>query len=111
MATLEEYFAKNRYSAKYHLGDRIRGIWNNIPFSGTVAIDSVVYEGEKPHITVFLDLPVCHDGSVHTIIKIKHSDIIKDKFTKDKNGKSKVNGSKSSKKDNSGVKRSTPKSA
>jgi hypothetical protein len=95
MATLKEYFEKNRYSAKYHLGDRIRGFWNKIPFSGTVAIDSVVYEGEKPHITVFLDLPIKYENTIHTIINIKHSDIIKDKIisVKDKNGKSKKSGS------------------
>ena len=42
MASLAEYFEKNRYKPKYFLGDRVFGYWNKIPFIGTVGNDTVI---------------------------------------------------------------------
>jgi hypothetical protein len=77
MASLAEYFEKNRYKPKYFIGDRVRGLWNGIPFSGTVGNDSVVIESEGPRISVFLDLPIKYDGKFHNLIFVKHKDINK----------------------------------
>lgn len=75
MPSLAEYFAANRYSGKYNIGDRIIGKWNKIPFVGTVGNDSVVNETEGPRISVHLDLPIKIDGVVHNFIKVTHKDV------------------------------------
>ena len=75
MSTLSEYFRENRYHFKYHLGDRVRGIWNGIPFTGSVAIDTKVYEDEEPHVLVFSDLPIMLDEITYTLIKCTHDQI------------------------------------
>jgi len=75
MSNLAEYFAKNRYQAKYNLGDRIIGKWNKIPFVGTVGNDTLISEIEGPRISVHLDLPIKYDGKVYTLIIVKHKDI------------------------------------
>jgi hypothetical protein len=77
MASLAEYFEKNRYKPKYFIGDRVHGHWNKIPFRGTVGNDSLVSEEEGPKISIFLDLPIKHDGKLHNIIHVKHKDILK----------------------------------
>lgn len=74
---MSDYFAKNRYQCKYHLGDRVRGTWNNIPFTGSVAIDTVVEDGAHPIVIIFSDLPILFDGVQYTLIKSKHDDITK----------------------------------
>lgn len=75
MASLSEYFAANRYKPKYFLGDRVRGIWNDIPFTGSVAIDTQVYEGQDPVVMVFLDLPLQHAGSTITLLRCTHEQV------------------------------------
>lgn len=75
MVSLAEYFAANRYTGKYNIGDRIIGKWNKIPFVGTVGNDSVVNDIEGPQISVHLDLPIKVDGTVHNFIKVKHKDV------------------------------------
>lgn len=68
--TLAEYFAQNRYAGKYHLGDRVEGKYKKIPFVGSVGTDSVRFEGEEPHVTVTLDLPLLHDGQIHNVLRV-----------------------------------------
>lgn len=76
MNKMSEYFSKNRYHCQYHLGDRVRGIWNGIPFTGSVQIDTLVDEYEGPYVIVYSDLPIKDDtGAFRTMIKIAHSDI------------------------------------
>ena len=72
---LAEYFAKNRYVAKYSIGDRIIGKWNDIPFVGSVGNDTVISEIEGPRISVHLDLPIKFGEVVHTVIIVKHKDV------------------------------------
>ena len=62
MASLAEYFAKNRYSPKYQFGQRVYGVWNKVPFIGTVYGDSVISELQGPRLTIQLDLPIIVDG-------------------------------------------------
>ena len=68
--TLAEYFAQNRYNAKYQIGDRVEGKFNKIPFVGSVGTDSVRNDSEEPHVTVTLDLPLCYKGKVHNILRV-----------------------------------------
>lgn len=68
MPSLNDYFSKNRYKPKWFLGDRVEGKWNNIPFVGTVAIDSKIFENIEPRVVVFVDLPILHDGTIYSII-------------------------------------------
>lgn len=75
MASLAEYFEKNRYKPKYFLGDRVFGYWNKIPFIGTVGNDTVISEIEGPRISVFLDLPIKYKDKVYTVVIVKHKDV------------------------------------
>lgn len=72
---LAEYFSKNRYQAKWLIGDRVEGKWNKIPFVGTVANDHLVNEEEGPKVSVFLDLPILYKNEVYTIITLKPKDL------------------------------------
>lgn len=75
MPSLAEYFDKVTYKPKYQIGDKVRGIWNNIPFSGTVQIDNMIDTYDGPFIIVYADLPLKHNDTVYTYLKIKHEDI------------------------------------
>lgn len=76
MGNLAEYFAKNRYQAKYQIGDRVFGYFNKIPFVGTVGNDRVVSEEQGPHLTVHLDLPLKYKDRVYTLLlDVKHRDV------------------------------------
>lgn len=76
MPNLADYFAKNSYTAQYHIGDRIRGIWCGAPFAGSVAIDTLLDEDAGPYIIVNLDLPLKLDGVWYNMLKVQHSDLI-----------------------------------
>jgi hypothetical protein len=73
--TLADYFAQNRYQAKYQIGDRVIGQWNKIPFVGTVGNDTLINEKEGPHVTIHVDLPIMFDNKLHNVIIVKHKDI------------------------------------
>jgi hypothetical protein len=68
MGTLAEYFEKNRPRPVWHMGDRVFGRWNKIPFIGTVGNDNMVSETEGPRVSVFLDLPIRYKDQTHNII-------------------------------------------
>jgi hypothetical protein len=70
MTSLTKYFEKTGYKAKYHLGDRVSGEWNSVPFIGTVAIDELVSLEEGPFVRIFLDLPIVYNGEIYNTIKI-----------------------------------------
>ena len=72
MASLKEYFEKNRYQPKYEFGTRVFGRWNKIPFIGTVYGDSVVSDEQGPKLTIHLDLPLQYNNTVKTIIVDTH---------------------------------------
>lgn len=77
MANQTDYFNKVKYWPAYFLGDRVFGKWNKIPFIGTVGNDTVINEVEGPRISIHLDLPIKHKGTVHNYIFVKHKDIKK----------------------------------
>lgn len=68
MPSLAQYFEANRYKAKWHIGDRVTGKWNQIPFVGSVGNDTLINESEGPRVSVHLDLPITHKNQTHTII-------------------------------------------
>jgi hypothetical protein len=72
---LAEYFAANRYMGKWQLGDRVEGKWNGIPFVGSVGNDSVTNNEIGPQVSIHLDLPIKHKGTIHNYIKVKPKDI------------------------------------
>ena len=39
MGNISDYFESTAYQPEYHIGDRITGKWNKIPFMGTVGND------------------------------------------------------------------------
>jgi len=73
--SLAEYFLKNRYQAKYQMGDRVIGKYKRIPFVGTVGNDTEISQLEGPRVSVHLDLPLKSDGKIHNILFVKHRDI------------------------------------
>ena len=75
MASLAEYFAKERYQPKYEFGTRVFGKWNKIPFIGTIYGDSVISELEGPRLTIDLDLPIKFENKVYTRIIDTHKNV------------------------------------
>lgn len=75
MASLAEYFAKNRPQAVWHIGDRVFGHWNKIPFVGSVGCDNMISELEGPRVSIHLDLPIKYKDKVYNIIFVKQKDI------------------------------------
>ena len=74
---LAEYFEQHRYKAKYDIGDRIFGYWNNIPFIGTVGNDTVINEQVGPQLSIHLDLPISYENVIRTVIIAKHKEFKK----------------------------------
>lgn len=76
MSTLTDYFIKNAYKPRYHIGDRVFGRWNKIPFVGTVGNDRNKIGGDpNPEVTIHLDLPIMFDDKINNIVIVKHKDI------------------------------------
>jgi hypothetical protein len=75
MANYREYFERVGYKPRYLIGDRVRGVYNKIPFVGTVGNDTLVSLEEGPRVTVHLDLPMRLTDSVKTVIIVAHKDI------------------------------------
>ena len=76
MTNLTEYYAKRAYIPKYHLGDRVFGYWNKIPFIGTVGVDRIISENKKPEVVIMLDLPIIDkDKKINKTIIVTHEDI------------------------------------
>jgi hypothetical protein len=76
MSNVIEYFKKVSYKHTLNMGDRVRGVWQGVPFTGSVAIDTMVDTDVGPYVMVFLDLPIKLENSYHSIIKVIHSDLI-----------------------------------
>jgi hypothetical protein len=75
MGNQTDYFNRIGYKSKYHLGDRVFGYWNKIPFIGSVGNDTVISELEGPRITIHLDLPIKFQNKINNIVVVKHKDI------------------------------------
>lgn len=75
MPSLAEYFAANRPVPVWHIGDRVFGKWNKIPFVGTVGNDNMINETEGPRVTIHLDLPIKFNNEYRSFIIVKQKDI------------------------------------
>jgi len=75
MGNLTEYFEQNAYKPTWHIGDRVFGYWNKIPFVGTVGNDTLINEIEGPRITVHVDLPIKYEDKIYNVVVVKHKDI------------------------------------
>lgn len=75
MASLKDYFDRVCYKAVHEIGDRVRGNFDGVPFTGTVGNDTLISEEEGPYVTVHTDLPTKIDGVYRSILKVKHTDI------------------------------------
>lgn len=75
---LAEYFEKRNaqwHIPHYEIGDRVRGFYEGIPFTGCVGVDGIRNLDEGPIVTVTLDLPIMIDGNLKSVIITKHKDI------------------------------------
>jgi hypothetical protein len=72
---LTEYFQRTGYQAQYHLGDRVSGVYQGVPFVGTVGNDRVVSLERGPEVVVHLDLPLTLNNVTHNCVLVKHQDI------------------------------------
>ena len=77
MGRQSDWFNAIGYKHTYDLGDRIMGIWNGIPFVGSVGNDRLVNDNNGPEITVHLDLPIRVEDKIHRIIITKHADVVR----------------------------------
>jgi hypothetical protein len=75
MANQTDYFNRIGYKPKYHIGDRVFGYWNKIPFIGSVGNDTVISEIEGPRISIHLDLPIRYEDQNKNVIIVRHKDI------------------------------------
>lgn len=75
MGNQTDYFERIGYWPKYHIGDRVSGKWNKIPFIGTVGNDTIINNIEGPRISIHLDLPIKFKDKIHNVIFVKHKDI------------------------------------
>ena len=75
MGNQTDYFNRVGYQATWHIGDRVTGKWNQIPFVGTVGNDRLLNHRDGPEITIHLDLPIRHDNRIYNFIIVKHKDI------------------------------------
>lgn len=67
---IAEWFAQERYQGIYQIGDRVEGRFNGIPFVGSVGTDSIRYDGEEPHVTVTLDLPLRFESTIYRVLRV-----------------------------------------
>lgn len=77
MGNQTDYFERIGYRPTWHIGDRVMGKWNRIPFVGTVGNDTVISEIEGPRVSVHLDLPIKFKDRVYTILFVKPQELKK----------------------------------
>ena len=70
MSNLTQYFVKREvYKPKYHLGDRVSGRWNKIPFMA-----SVLHE-INGQVMVQIDLPFKFENVEQNILTVPVKDV------------------------------------
>lgn len=75
MSNAKRYFDQVTHKPKFLIGDRVRGVWNKIPFTGTVAVEHLVNLEEGPKVHIFLDLPIKYKDAVLNIITARPKDV------------------------------------
>lgn len=71
MGSLTDYFAKIGHRPTWEIGDRVSGVWNDVPFIGTVGSESLVDPEFGPRVTVMPDLPIRLGDKNHNVIVLK----------------------------------------
>jgi hypothetical protein len=77
MGNYTEYFDRIGYHPTYHLGDRVFGRYQKIPFIGSVGNDTIINHTEGARISIHLDLPMKTKDGFKSVIVVKHKDIKK----------------------------------
>lgn len=77
MGTTTDYFERVGYRPTWHIGDRVMGRWNRIPFRGTVGNDTMISEIEGPRVSVHVDLPIQYLDKVYTVIFLSPQELEK----------------------------------
>lgn len=75
MSNLATYFESKAYKPTWHIGDRVQGTWNKIPFVGSVGNDTLISEVQGPRVSVHLDLPVKYQDKFHNVLFVKPKDL------------------------------------
>jgi hypothetical protein len=75
MASLAEYFEKNRYKPKYEFMARVTGMHGKIRWIGSVGNDTVISELRGPELHIHLDLPLKIDGEYTHHFFTKHKGV------------------------------------
>ena len=75
MASLAEYFEKNRYKPKFEFMARVTGMHGKIRWIGSVGNDTVISELRGPELHIHLDLPLKIDGKYTTVLVCTHKDV------------------------------------
>jgi len=75
MSNLALYFEQHRYQPKWHIGDRVCGKWNRIPFVGTVGNDTLISQEQGPRVSVHLDLPFRYNDQVYRLLFVKPGEL------------------------------------
>jgi hypothetical protein len=75
MASLSEYFEKNRYQPKFEFMARVTGMHGKIRWIGSVGNDTVISELRGPELHIHLDLPLKIDGKYTNILVTTHKGV------------------------------------
>lgn len=75
MASLSEYFEKNRYQPKFEFMARVTGMYGKIRWVGSVGNDTVISDSVGPMLHIHLDLPLKIDGKYTYHLFTKHKGV------------------------------------
>ena len=75
MASLAEYFEKNRYKPKYEFMARVTGMHGKMRWIGSVGNDTVISDQIGPVLHIHLDLPLKIDGKYTDHLFTKHKGV------------------------------------
>ena len=75
MASLAEYFEKNRYKPKFEFMARVTGMHGKIRWIGSVGNDTVISELRGPELHIHLDLPLKIDGRYTNVLICTHKNV------------------------------------
>jgi hypothetical protein len=75
MASLAEYFEKNRYKPKFEFMARVTGMYGKIRWIGSVGNDTVISELRGPELHIHLDLPLKINNKYTTILITTHKGV------------------------------------
>jgi len=76
MGNLTEFFERTIDKPRYRFGDRVSGVYQGVPFVGTVGVDNIRNAAEGPMVMISLDLPLRLKSGLHlTLIRVQYKNI------------------------------------